>query len=153
MRLGFLQMTRKLEWVSLLACLLTLGCGPEGSAVEIGADKESALRAREVEVTSVVRRDFNRTLESTGSLIPRDRARLRALIEGPLEAVFVEIGDPVQRGQALFKTRPVDSRLAVESAEAALRTSRASLNELLAWRRPEEIDVLRAEGVRSGAEH
>ncbi len=146
-------MTRKLEWVSLLACLLTLGCGPEGRAVELGADKESALRAREVEVTSVVRRDFNRTLRSTGSLIPKDRARLRALVEGPLETVFVDIGDPVQKGQALFKTRPVDSRLAVESAEAALRTSRASLNELLAWRRSEEIDVLRAEAARSEAEY
>ena len=146
-------MIRKLEWVSFLACLLTLGCGPDGSAAEIGADKESALRAREVEVASVVRRDFNRTLQSTGSLIPKDRARLRALVEGPLEAVFVDIGDSVQRGQALFQTRPVDSRLAVESAEAALRTSRASLNELLAWRRSEEIDVLRAEATRSEAEY
>jgi RND family efflux transporter MFP subunit len=153
MRSGFLQMIRKLEWVSLLACLLTLGCGPDGSAAEIGADKESALRAREVEVTSVVRRDFNRTLQSTGSLIPEGRARLRALVEGPLEAVFVDIGDPVKSGQALFQTRPVDSRLAVESAEAALRTARASLNELLAWRRSEEIDVLRAEATRSEAEY
>ncbi len=130
-----------------------MGCGPEGSAAEIGADKESALRARVVEVTSVVRRDFNRTLQSTGSLIPKDRARLRALVEGPLEAVFVDIGDSVQTGQALFKTRPVDSELAVESAEAALRTSRSNLNELLAWRRSEEIDVLRAEAARSESEY
>ena len=146
-------MIRKLEWVSFLGCLLTLGCGPDGSAAEIGADKESALRAREVEVASVVRRDFNRTLQSTGSLIAKDRARLRALVEGPLEAVFVDIGDSVQRGQALFQTRPVDSRLGVEAAEAALRTSRASLKELLAWRRSEEIDVLRAEATRSEAEY
>jgi RND family efflux transporter MFP subunit len=41
----------------------------------------------------------------------------------------------------------------VEAAEAALRTSRASLNELLAWRRSEEIDVLRAEATRSEAEY
>jgi HlyD family secretion protein len=144
---------RKLKWISFLACLLTLGCGGEGSAAEIGADKESALRAREVGVTPVVRQDFNRTLESTGSLIPKDRARLRALVEGPLESVFVDIGASVQKGQTLFKTRPVDSRLAVESAQAALRTSRASLSELLAWRRSEEIDVLRAEAARAEAEY
>ncbi len=82
-----------------------------------------------------------------------DQATLSALIEGPLETVWVDIGDSVGKGQVLFKTRAVDSSLAVRSAEAALETSRAGLQELLAWRRSEEIDMLRAETARAEAEY
>ncbi len=136
-----------------LAVLLNTGCGGEDSAAEIGASKENALRPREVAVTPVIRRDFKQTLQSTGSLMAGDQATLSALIEGPLETVWVDIGDSVGKGQVLFKTRAVDSSLAVRSAEAALETSRAGLQELLAWRRSEEIDMLRAETARAEAEY
>ena len=144
---------RKLGWAAPLAFLLTSGCSGEGNAAEMGASKESALRPREVAVAPVVRRNFNRTLQATGSLMPSSRATLRALIEGPLEAVLVDIGDSVRKGQVLFNTRAIDAGLVVKSAEAALETSRASLEELLAWRRSEEIDMLRAETARAEAEH
>jgi|ETN07SMinimDraft_1059922.scaffolds.fasta_scaffold42589_2 multidrug efflux pump subunit AcrA (membrane-fusion protein) len=136
-----------------LAFLLTSGCGGQGSAAEIGARKENALRPREVAVAPVIRRDFKQTLQATGSLMPRDRATLSALVEGPLEAVLVDIGDSVGKGQVLFSTRAIDASLAVRSAEAALDTSRAGLQELLAWRRSEEIDMLRAETARAEAEY
>ncbi|MEE8347989.1 MAG: efflux RND transporter periplasmic adaptor subunit [Acidobacteriota bacterium] len=147
------RMLRKLEGVASVAVLLASGCGGEGNAAEIGASKDSALRPREVMVVPVTRRDFNRTLKSTGSLMPTDRATLKALIEGPLEAVLVDIGTSVGKGQILFKTRPTDARLAVTSAEAALETSRASLKELIAWRRSEEVGVLRAEAARAESEY
>ncbi|MEE2839276.1 MAG: efflux RND transporter periplasmic adaptor subunit [Acidobacteriota bacterium] len=136
-----------------LTILLNTGCGEEGSATEIRASKENALRPREVAVAPVGRRDFIQTLQSTGSLMPGDHATLSALVEGPLEAVLVDIGDSVGKGQVLFKTRAIDASLAVRSAEAALETSRAGLQELLAWRRSEEIDMLRAETARAEAEH
>ncbi len=136
-----------------LTILLNTGCGEEGSATEIRASKENALRPREVAVAPVGRRDFIQTLQSTGSLMPGDHATLSALVEGPLEAVLVDIGDSVGKGQVLFKTRAIDASLAVRSAEAALETSRAGLQELLAWRRSEEIDMLRAEIARAEAEH
>ena len=147
------QISGKLGLAAPLAFLLTSGCGGESSAAEIGASKEMALRPREVVVAPVIRRDFNRTLQATGSLIPTDRATLRALVEGPLEAVLVDIGDSVRKGQVLFNTRAVDASLAVKSAEAAFETSRASLKELLAWRRSEEIEILRAETARAEAEY
>ncbi len=146
------RVPRILIWIAPSAFLLTSGCGGEGTAAKIGASKESALRPREVAVSPVVRRDFNRILHSTGSLMPRDRAALHALVEGPLEKVLVDIGDSVREGQVLFNTRSIDTSLMVASSEAALETSRARLKELLAWRRSEEIDMLRAETARAEAE-
>jgi multidrug efflux pump subunit AcrA (membrane-fusion protein) len=133
------------------ALLLLAGC--QGGADDFSSTKETALQAKEVEVTPVVYRDFARQVESTGSLMPRNQATLRALVEGPLEAVWVDIGDRVQQGKTLAKTRPAEAQLAVDSAEAARETARASLNELLAWRRSEEIQMLEAMTARAEAEY
>lgn len=133
---------------------LALGCGegenlPEGK----GITKEAVLSPRTVRVTRVIRRDFQRTFVATGSLMPKDSAELRALVEGPLEAVLVEIGDRVKAGKELFRIRPIDYQLAVESAEAALLSAQAALNELRSWKRPEEVESLKAELQRARAEY
>ena len=56
-------------------------------------------------------------------------------------------------GQVLFETRPVESQLALRSAEAGLKTARATLSDLLAWQRNEEIQMQRAELARARAEY
>jgi HlyD family secretion protein len=131
--------------------LLLAGC--QGGADDWDSTKETALQAKEVETAPVVRRDFVRSVESTGSLMPRNDATLRALVEGPLQDVWVDIGDRVQRGKTLFTTRPAEAQLAVNSAEAALETARAGLNQLLSWRRAEEIRQLEAMKARAEAEY
>lgn len=137
--------------LALLALVgLAAACTSDGS-LSTGVSKEAVLAAKTVQVTPVVRREFQRRLESTGSLMPRERAVLRALVEGPVEAVYVDIGDPVEEDQLLLQTRPVESRLELESAAALLKTAESALRELQAWRRPEEIDLLKAEltGLKS----
>ena len=138
--------------IAASSALLLLLAGCQGTN-DFSSTKETALQAKEVVTTPVVRRDFGRTVESTGSLMPKNHATLRALVEGPLEGVWVDIGDRVQRGKMLFTTRPTDAQLAVDSAGAALETARANLNELLAWRRSEEIQKLEAMTARAEAEH
>jgi len=137
---------------SLLFFICLSGCG-ESAKDDQGFTKEMALSKKKVEVAPVQRLTFQRDIQSTGSLEPRKKAGLRALVGGPLVAVHVEIGERVNSGQVLFETRPVESRLAVRSAEAALKTARATLSDLLAWQRSEEIKMRRAELARARAEY
>lgn len=146
-------MIRKRFFMILLAILtVATGCGKEELSQDIGISKEAALAARKVSVAPVERRDFQRSFRSTGSLSPREQARLRALVEGPFEAVLVDIGDEVETDQVLFRTRPTDPKQAVQTAQAAWMTTKANLEELRAWRREEEIEVLRAQLAQASAD-
>jgi HlyD family secretion protein len=137
----------------LVLCEGLAGCGEGSSAKEQGFTKEMALARKRVKTAPVSRISFKRGIQSTGSMEPRDRATLRALVGGPLVAVQVDIGEQVSSGETLFETRPVGARLALRSAEAALKTARANLSDLLAWQRNEEIQMRRAELDRARAEY
>jgi multidrug efflux pump subunit AcrA (membrane-fusion protein) len=104
-----------------------------------GTTKETALQARDVTVAKAAPRDFERTFRATGSLTPKEQAGIRALVEGPLEAVPVDVGDKVKKGQELFHTRRIDNELMLQSAEAGQHQAEAALADLKAWRRPEEV--------------
>ncbi|MCC5876031.1 MAG: efflux RND transporter periplasmic adaptor subunit, partial [Candidatus Sumerlaeia bacterium] len=126
--------------VGLVACT-------EGKAGTNGANstREDALRPRPVSVVEPVRSDFQRSIRTTGSLQPQNDAVIRALASGPITELSLDVGDFVEEGDVLFVIRPESARLAVKSAEAALLTARASLEDLRAWRRPEDIRRLEAQ--------
>lgn len=141
-------MKRRLVAIAALSAVvvgLALSCGvggaSEGSA---SAMHDDILGARSVSVIQPEARDFPRTIRTTGSLQPRREASIRALVEGTIVELPVDIGDHVEGGDLLFATRPDNARLAVASAEAALRTAEATLEDLRAWRRPEEVSRLEA---------
>jgi multidrug efflux pump subunit AcrA (membrane-fusion protein) len=129
-----------------------ISCTNSAPAEGAGATKEAALRAKEVGVVQASRRDFEQALNSTGSLIPVETARIRALEQGPIVQVSVDIGDRVRAGQVLFRIRPIDAENALRSAEAQKATAEATLRDLEAWRRPEEVDVLQAQLERARVE-
>src|SRR5690606_3438609 len=137
--------------ILLLILCLSVGCGGEGEAFN-NSSKEAALTAKEVGVASVSTQTFQRTVYSTGSLIPRETAEIRALVDGPLVSVPVDIGTSVRRGQLLFQSRPVDAEIAVQQAEARLATARSDLENLKAWQREEEIQMREAEVTSARAE-
>lgn len=149
----------KRNQVTVLSSLLLLllgglaGCGAGEGVEERGFTKEMALAKKKVEVAPVQQVDFKLGIQSTGSLEPHAEANLRALVGGPVVAVHVDIGEPVSKSQVLVVTRPVESELALRSAEAAYETARANLSELRAWRRDEEIQMLRAELAKAQAEY
>jgi len=148
----FCKRTILISSLLLLATGLA-GCGESSGEKKQGFTKEMALAKKKVTVSSVSRLSFRRGIQSTGSLEPRNRAGLRALVGGPLVAMHVDIGERVFTGQVLFETRPVESQLALRSAEAALKTARATLADLLAWQRNEEIQMRRAELASARAEY
>ncbi len=128
------------------------GCGGGGGEAQ-GALADEALGVREVEVAEVEPRDFSRSFRASGSLEPRDQARIRALADGQLMDIAVDIGDPVEEGQTLFRTRETDANLRLRRAEAGLQRARADLLDLRAWRRAEELEQLRAQVDEARAEY
>lgn len=133
--------------------LFAVGCGSRDDSVKASAATSSrGLEYREVVVAPVVKRDFERTFRLTGSLHAKEQARLRALVDGPLEVVLVDIGDYVEKGAVLARTRPVDARLALGITEAAFEVAKAEWIGLKAWRRDEEMAIQRARVQETSAD-
>lgn len=139
--------------VAAVCLVAAFGCSRETDEPQaVGATKAAALQPREVTIHTVGRRDFQRTFRATGSLMPKNQARLRALGEGPIDAIMVDIGDRVQEGQPLFQIRKIDAELALRAAEAGQATAEAALRDLRAWRRPEEVAQAQAQLARARSE-
>jgi len=147
-----IMMKRNLFLLLLALLPLAVSCSNSVPTDETGVTKEVALNAKEVSAVAVSRRDFDQTLNATGSLIPVETARIRALEAGPLVEIKVDIGDRVSAGQVLFKIRQVDAENALRSSRAQKSTAVATLQDLEAWRRPEEVDVLQAQLERARVE-
>ncbi len=114
-----------------LSLVLLLGQAGCGSGVETGTSeealgKEAALRPKEVAVAEVASRDFEQSVGFTGTLQPEHHAGLRALVEGTIDRMPVEIGDRVEQGQFLFQVRLVDYELRVRQARSAIRVAEAT---------------------------
>ena len=142
-----------LAGLALASFLVASGCNREKTETpEGGVSKEEALKSRDVVVAPVLRHDFTRSIRSTGSLMPREQATIRALVDGPITAMNVDIGDDVEAGDVLFVTRPIDADLNVKLAQASLMTAKAGLDDLRAWRRKEEVASMRAQMVQADTE-
>lgn len=138
----------------LAATLAAVGCGddagagrtpPEASPAPAGA---GILGPRPVQVASVGRRDFRSAIEATGTLLAAREAELRAISEGQLEAVPVDVGTRVRAGQTVFQVRPIEYRIALQQAEAAVVSAEVALKE--AKRERERMEGLAGEGSATG---
>ena len=138
--------------LALSVLAFAAGCSRSTDDAETGITKETALTARQVETGRVETRAFGKSFQAAGSLMPKEQAKVRALIDGPLDSVFVDIGMDVEKGDSLFATRPIDARLAMQNAEAALATALAGVADLKAWRRNEEVETLQAQLTRAQSE-
>lgn len=113
----------------LAALLLALtGCGGGGARPGAGvADAAAAGPPRAVTVTAAAAAPWPETLEVTGALLAFERATVAAEVPGRVVAVEVDVGSPVEAGQALVRIDPTDLALAVDRASAALIEARARL--------------------------
>ncbi len=140
---------RSLCFWSLLIAATTLGaysCG-DSSTGEQGAvaHETTGTAERRVRVVAVERRDYEPTLVVTGSLVARRHAVLRAMVDGDLEELPVDIGDEVGAGELLFQIRLTDYRLALQRAEAALAEVEAAVED--AVRERQRLEGLYADGA------
>jgi RND family efflux transporter MFP subunit len=115
----------------ILACALLLtnpGCNSAETTDKQKASlhKEAALKPKRVSVAEVTTNDFDRSVRFTGTLRPEKVARLRALAQGNIDKIPVEIGDRIEMGQLLFQIRTVDYELRVKQARSTIGVAAAT---------------------------
>lgn len=81
---------------------------------------------------------LERTLEATGTVVAIDSAELRPEMQGLVEAVLFEDGQPVKKGQALVRLRSADARAALADANARAKLASLNLERVRALRQRED---------------
>lgn len=107
----------------------TLGCSREGTPKSRANASPGARSERPILVTvaKVESRDIQRRVEALGSLMPEEEVTVTSEISGIIEAIFVDLGDTVKKGDVLLRLDQREYRINLEKAEAALRQVRARL--------------------------
>jgi RND family efflux transporter MFP subunit len=118
----------------LFAAIVAAGCGGSSTAAEAAPDATVAAPVVDVPVVTAIVGPVEAALEISGTLTPRSRVAVKPKLPGTLEAVLVDIGDPVTMGQtiATIDRREIDAQVdaavaAVAVAKAALETAEAGL--------------------------
>jgi RND family efflux transporter MFP subunit len=83
----------------------------------------------------------------TGTIAPHKMTDVGPRVDGIIEEIFVKVGDRVEAGDALFRTRQADYRIAVEEAGHTLRLAQAEAKN--AERERQRIETLRSSAVAS----
>lgn len=106
---------------------LLVGCRSSAGSTDLPpptGDGAAPLPSIAVEVrTSPSATPTPRTLSITGTAKARREAKLGPLSSGVIQAMLVEEGDRVKKGQVLFRLRSSAQDLGVRQAEAALATA------------------------------
>jgi HlyD family secretion protein len=98
----------------------------------------------EPEITEEPEEEVTRVVSATGVVVPFRWASLSFQIGGRVEEVLVEEGDQVQEGQLLIQLDNSGLEDAVAQAEAAVATAQATLAQVEAGPRAEELAVAQA---------
>jgi len=98
------------------------------SACSSSKDKESIEKAIAVEIKEIQAIDLPVDVETTGRLSPNREVTLMAEVSGGVKTYFADMGDSVEKDQALVKINPVDYQLALNEAKANLASAQAQLD-------------------------
>ena len=136
---------------------------PEG-ALAREATTRKEIPAMAVELVSVRRGPVAKTLELTGNFLPRRRTTVVAEVDGVIQSIprsprkieveiegrkysentGLDLGQPVAQGDILIHLDPTEYELELAAAKARWQKAQRDLEDLLAWKRPEEIRRLKA---------
>jgi len=134
---------------ALIAAALLLSACSSGEA-EGQAAREAPQGPREVKTVIVQTEMLNEPVNAFGTIAAKQSSAIGALIEGPVERIFVKVGDRVSRGQPLFRIRQADYQRNVAEAQAAVDLATAQAIE--AERRYERVIALAPKGFVSKAQ-
>ncbi len=111
---------------STLVVLITAvaACAPSEQAAAAADKAPSPLPVRTVTVTA---EPLTRVITVTGTLAAEEQVSLSFKVPGRVEAVHVDLGSVVRRGEIVATLVPTDFELRVRQAEAALLQARARL--------------------------
>ena len=121
------------------------GCGGE-EAPPLAAASTEAPPIPVASVT-VLRESIVEPVLGTGTIAAHKTTDVGPRVSGIVDVIHVAVGDRVEEGDALFRTRPVDYEIRVREAESALRLARANAQK--AERDRERIQTLHGQNVAS----
>ena len=132
--------------VAALLLLSLAGCGSQSGDAEKTA-AASGQGATEVETVIVERSNLSQPVQGRGTIAAFQRSNLGALVQGPVDRIFVRVGDRVAKGAPLFRTRQADYQRRLNEALAAVRLARAEAQQ--AERTNERVQALKPRGFVS----
>jgi RND family efflux transporter MFP subunit len=97
---------------------------PTGGAATGG---RASGEPRTVRVATVVQRPIGESVAVNGTLAVYDRATMATKVAGRVQALSVDLGSPVRKGQLLARIEPAEYELRAQQADAALAQARARL--------------------------
>jgi membrane fusion protein, multidrug efflux system len=106
---------------AIVVALSVAGCG-RGRASD-----DPARRPVKARVVAVVSRDLPRQVDAVGSLFAFEEVTISSEVEGRVDEIYVDVGDPVGRGRPLVKIHPIELSLSLDEQRAALRQVEARL--------------------------
>jgi len=125
--------------------LVLAGCGGEESTPLAAASSAPAPIA--VTSVEVVRESIVEPVLGTGTIAAHKTTDVGPRVSGIVDTIHVAVGDRVEEGAPLFRTRPVDYEIRVREAESASRLARA--NSQKAERDLERMQTLHGQHVAS----
>ena len=87
----------------------------------------AAPQAIDVQVVPARAEQVSTPIRASGTIAAMQTSNVTALVEGPVDRVFVRVGDRVTRGQPLLRIRQADYQRRASEAEAALRVAEAEV--------------------------
>ena len=107
----------------LLLLSLTVSCGTETS----GKSSTDSPPKRKVKIVKALESKLPGTISVSGTLAAEEEVALSFKVQGRIRQIFVDLGSPVKRGQALLELEPADFGLRVKQAQAAYQQARVRL--------------------------
>ena len=108
---------------------MAVGCSPGGGGgARSGGGGTNAVAATDAGIfrfSKVEARRLERTIPITGSLLPVDQTPVSLQVAGRIEAIEVDLGSVVKRGDVIARLDAADYELRVRQAAAALGQARA----------------------------
>lgn len=126
--------------------VLVTACGSQSDGAE-KPQTEATQTAPKVEVAIVEQSNLSEPVQGQGTIAAFQRSNIGALVQGPVDRIYVRVGDRVARGAPLFRIRQADYQRRVSEALAAVRLARAEAQQ--AERTNERVQALKPRGFVS----
>ena len=129
----------------VLGVALASGCGgDETTTAPVSAPAPAPIVLASSEV---LRESIVEPVLGTGTIAAHKTTDVGPRVSGIIDTIHVAVGDRVEAGDVLFRTRPVDYEIRVREAESAVRLGRASAQK--AERDLERMRTLHEQNVAS----
>ncbi len=139
------KMKKTIELAALALAIAAAGCAKEKPAA---APEETRALVKVGQVDPA--RRFRESRRVKAAIRAKESALVSARVPGTIDALFVEDGASVKKGERLFQVDRVNLENAVRAAEDDLRLAKASLREAEAVREKAKLDMERLKRLFEG---